>query len=120
MFCTRNDTVIACIVTNLVAPGSIFWLPWKVTLEVPRAAVSGTAATVYVVDSRHSNARGVWQAMGSPASLSEDQVERLAERSALRPQAQQLQRADGGMLTLSLEVERQGAAVVFFPAAAPS
>ncbi|MEH3104957.1 MAG: beta-xylosidase [Sphingomonas phyllosphaerae] len=69
-------------------------------------------ATVWRVDGDHANAFAAWKKMGSPIAPDDAQYVQLEQASVMQPQPLALTGAAGGTTTATLDVPRQGVALV--------
>lgn len=84
----------------------------EVTVSLSGAAAGGTVRH-YRMDADHSNAFGVWKAMGSPQTLSKDEYARLEKAGHLqRLDDAVTAKPDGGKLALRLTLPRQGVSLI--------
>jgi xylan 1,4-beta-xylosidase len=83
-----------------------------VELSVRGAKFPGTSATVWVVDRDHGDAFTEWQAMGSPASPTPAQVERLRRASLMKEHPVPVTQAGNDQAVLHLSLPRQAVELI--------
>jgi xylan 1,4-beta-xylosidase len=106
---TRDDTGVSILVWNYhdddVVDGEA-----NVTLTVKGLPPGSHDFTHYRMDHDHSNAYGIWQAMGSPQEVSGADYKRLEDAGQLATLDTGSLEADGAQLTISLP--RQGVSLI--------
>ncbi|QJU58551.1 beta-xylosidase [Sphingomonas sp. AP4-R1] len=80
------------------------------------ARVAAPTATIWRVDSDHADAFTAWKKIGSPLNPDSDQYAALEKASAMRPEPLKLSPLKRGTVDMSIDVPRQGVALVILDA----
>jgi xylan 1,4-beta-xylosidase len=109
---TRNGREVDVLVWNY-HDADVEAPPAEVHLQVDGLQARAVIASEFSVDATHSNAYRVWQKMGSPAQLTEEQQGLLGKAAQLeQPDPERIMPVTSGNAELNLTVPRQAVVLV--------
>jgi xylan 1,4-beta-xylosidase len=100
---TRRGSTLLIVVTNFALPRHLIQIE-EVTIELKGVKVC-RSASIERIDDEHANARGAWEKMGSPGTLSPAQVMELEAASETKKETIEVQiKSDAEKPTATLKV----------------
>lgn len=109
----RDDGTLAVAAWNLVEPGAPGATGATKAMQLAFRGVSGDTATIRRVDAQHGNPLAAWIRMGRPPYPTRAQIAELKRAADPGPpQTVRLERGSDGVATLTLNLPRDGLALV--------